>query len=185
MRLGFCLVFFFGLSSLFAQDLDSTGSDRDDVPAKPRKLYFSDLQMVVETVPEGSCPDDQRITERVEEGFKVDLGSDKKLLRKNGKRSVEFYALNVNVQKIGFDNGKYSFSVLDGMVPENAPHKMRVRRRPGNFIDIYYLEEVLKLQLNQAPIYSFTAVEKRGKCTINHNINIFAENQGYYEPKDP
>jgi len=180
----FILILFFGLANLNAQDLDSSGSDRNSEP-RPRKIYFADLQIVDETLTEGSCPDDQRITERRQEDFKTEFRADKKVFRKNGKKSVEYYALNLNLQKVGFDTARYSFTVLDGVVPEIAPHNMRVRRNIGNFIHIYYLDEVFKLQLKEAPVYSFTAVEKRGSCTIKHNVNIFAENQGYYEPIDP
>ncbi len=151
---------------------------------KPRKIYFSDLQFVVETEPDGLCADSNRITEKQVAEPKVELNSDNRVVRKAGKNSVQFYALNVVFQKIGFDNAHYQFSVLDGVVPDNAPHGMRIRRQQGNFIYIYYLDQTFKLQLSQAPVYSFTALEKRGSCTIKHSVNLFADRSGYYFPAD-
>lgn len=154
-------------------------------PPKPRKLFFADVHIVAEVKPEGSCADELRIAERVEEGFRVELNDEKQLVRKAGRKSVEYYALNVVFQKIGFDTARYQFSALDGVLPESAPHKMRMRRHPGNVLEIYYLDEVFKIQLNQSPVYSFTAKESRGKCTLIHALNVFAENNGYYLPRDP
>ena len=171
------------MSLLLGLNLISVDGETSD-SATPRKLFFADIHIVAEVKPEGTCADEHRITERVEEGFKVELTEDKRLLRKLGKKSVDYYALNVVFQKLNFDTGRYQFSVLDGVVPDMAPHKFRIRRRPGNILDLYYLDQVFNIQLNQSPVYSFTAKETRGKCELTHTLNVFTEKNGYYLPQD-
>jgi hypothetical protein len=149
---------------------------------KPVKFYFSDLQILVQTNPLSKCDDVKRLSDGRSDEFSAEVNSDGKFVRKLGPKTVQYYALNVRLQKMGFDEAQYAFSVLDGVVPEWAPHGMRVRRRSGNFIDLYYLGNVFTLQLKQSQVYSFKAVEKRGSCELEHDINIFAENSGFYLP---
>lgn len=149
---------------------------------KPVKFYFSDIQILVQTNPLSKCEGVKRLTDGRSDEFSTAINSDGKFVRKLGPKTVQYYALNVKLQKMGFDEAEYSFSVLDGVVPEWAPHGMRIRRRSGNFLDLYYLGNVFTLQLKQSQVYSFKAVEKRGDCELEHDINIFAENSGFYLP---
>lgn len=162
----------------------------DPEETKQRKIYFADLQIVIETSTEGICADSLRKTWDFQEPVKVKLlepaegSSDPvRLERLFGKKSVEYYALNVQAKMMGFDAGDASFSALDGVVPEGAPYQMRIRRRPGNFIDLFYLGQTFRMQLTQTPVYSFSMREERtAACSVIHNLNIFSDNAGYYEP---
>jgi hypothetical protein len=186
-------LFFLLLASCAAKNSVSENSSSYAAPAagaeasqssvqKPMKFYFADLQILVQTNPLSKCDDVKRLSEGRSNEFSAEVNSDGKFVRKLGPKTVQYYALNVKLQKMGFDEAQYAFSVLDGVVPEWAPHGMRVRRRSGNFIDLYYLGNVFTLQLKQSQVYSFKAVEKRGNCDLEHDINIFAENSGFYLP---
>jgi hypothetical protein len=155
-------------------------------PEISNRLYFANLQVVIETTTEGVCLDSMRRDLNIEQNFRVELTENKELKRLEGPRSVDYYALNMIVQRLGFDSGRSQFSVLDGIVPEGAPYEIRVRRRPGNVIELYYLTEVFRMQFSQAPVYSFKTTEERGgNCIVTHTLNIFAENAGFYPTLDP
>lgn len=161
----------------------------DPDETKQRKIYYADLQIVIETSTEGVCADSLRQTWNFQEPLKVKLlepaeGTTDpiRLERSFGKKSVEYYALNVQAKMMGFDAGDASFSALDGVVPEGAPYQMRIRRRPGNFIDLFYLGQTFRMQLTQTPVYSFSMHEERtAACSVIHNLNIFSDRAGYYE----
>lgn len=150
--------------------------------SKPMKYYFSELQILVQTNPLNDCSQAKKLEGGRSDNFSVEISPEGRFVRKLGPKTVQYYALNVRFQKMGFDEVQYAFSVLDGVVPDWAPHNLRIRRRPGNFIDVYYLSEVFTLQLSQSQVYSFKTVEKRGSCELEHDINIFAENSGFYLP---
>ena len=107
--------------------------------------------------------------------------TDKDQLRLGPGEDFKYFASNVAVELIGFDSGKYVFSVLDGIVPKTVPFEMRVRRTPGQVLELHFLDAVIPMKLLTTPIYTFSATEKRGACTIKHNVNVFAERVGYFK----
>lgn len=147
-------------------------------PEKLKKIYYADLQVLIETSTEGICADSLRLNEALSQEFMVSLSEGKV----SSRYPLDYYALNVQMKAMGFDNFESNFTALDGVVPEAAPYQFRVRRRPGNFIDLFYLGETFRMQLTQTPVYSFKMKEERSAaCTVNHVLNIFADRVGYYE----
>jgi hypothetical protein len=146
----------------------------------PTKFYFSDLQMLTETAAEGICPEDQKISGQYIEDWKASL-NDESEIEIHTSKDFKFFNVNVTVEVMGFDAAKYSFSALDGVVPGKVPFKMRLRRTPGHVLELEFLDQIVPMKLLTTPIYTFSATEKRGSCTIKHNVNVFTEKVGYFK----
>lgn len=146
------------------------------------KFYFAEVQILSETSPEGDCPESFRMNENLHQEPRVKLDELGELDSQDAL-DFKYFAAQVNLELMGFDSSKYSFSVIDGVVPKSIPFGLKLRRTPGQVLELKFLSEVLSMKLLSTPVYTLSAVEKRGPCTIKHNINIFAERVGYFKKK--
>lgn len=146
-------------------------------PAKEPRYFYTDLQIVTETTVEGKCPEEKRHTTGHEENSKIGLDNENRL---KGEQPVRLFGANVTMQAIGFDLARYVFSSVDGSIPEKIPFGFKLARRPGGLLEMQFLNQTIQMRLINNPIYSFVAEEKRGDCTIKHNVNVFAEKAGFY-----
>jgi len=85
---------------------------------------------------------------------------------------------NVELKSTGFDESSYQFTEIEkaGAVaaPQN-PYGLKIRWRGATKIEVQFLDQVERIQLDATPFLSFPATEKRGSCTIEHQVNLFAE----------
>lgn len=147
----------------------------------PDKYYYSDLQVLTETVVDGTCPEDKRLTDEVQIDSPIHLNDKLKIEGYDQKKvPARLFFVNVNLQAIGFDRAKFSFMAVDGKVPLKIPFGMHFKRTPGNVLEMTFLDQVQKMNLKQVPVYTFSATEKRENCTLIHNVNVFSERTGYY-----
>jgi len=153
--------------------------DNDEGPKRGNRFYYSAVQILTETVKGSDCKVEQSLTEKKENDYVVVIDETGAPQFPSG-RIPFYYVLNLNIQAIGFDNSVYRFSVTDGIVPKEAPYGLKIRRRPGNIIQMEYLDKVIDMNFKSIPIYTFIASEKRGACTIAHNVNLFTEKSGYH-----
>lgn len=157
-------------------------SDKPGVPQNLTK-YFSQLQILTETTPEGSCADDMKITTQSLEPFKAHLSSEKEIQMVQGA-DFKFFIVNAKLEVIGFDSAKYAFTAIDGKVPDQIPFGIKLRRTPGHVLEIQFLDQIVQMKLLTTPIYMFSAIERRGSCTVKHNVNVFTEQVGYYKKSE-
>ncbi|MBN8554507.1 MAG: hypothetical protein J0L93_03605 [Deltaproteobacteria bacterium] len=144
------------------------------------KYYFSDIQIVSETIPEGSCSDDLKLTAQVDEPFKVEINENKELAVNTKSKKVNLYGANITLQVMGFDQAQYTFSAIDQMIPESIPFGMKLKRIPGNMLLLTFLDQNVEMKLQATPIYTFSATEQRKDCKLVHHVNVFGEKAGYY-----
>jgi hypothetical protein len=147
--------------------------------APPAKFYYADLQILTETSLEGECADEKKMNEDLHLDPLVSL-NEKSELELAKAAQFKYFATNVNLDVIGFDSAKYSYSCLDGIVPKAIPFGFHVRRTPGQILELKFLDQTVEMKLLTTPNYSFSATEKRGDCVIKHNVNVFAEKVGYF-----
>lgn len=146
----------------------------------PAKFYYADLQILTETSVDERCSEDVRVTEDLHLKPFVRLNEQDEIQLSEGM-DFKYFATNVNLEVIGFDQSKYSFSSVDGIVPRSIPFGLRLRRTPGQILELRFLDQVIEMKLLTAPIYTFSATEKRGQCTVTHNVNVFTEKVGYFK----
>lgn len=149
-------------------------------PSESPNKYFSDVQILVETKPEETCADSNKIVEVSTLPFRASLNEMNEILSEP-KDLFKSFVVNVTLEIIGFDSGKYTFTAPDGMIPARVPFQMKLRRTPGNVLELRYLDQVVPMKLLTTPIYTFTATETRGDCKIAHHVNVFSERAGYFK----
>jgi len=147
--------------------------------SQSKGFFYADVQIITKTTPEGKCDKSKSIEERIAQGKQVIIGKDGKLKINVGRTGLDS-AYNVSIQGIGFDSSRYDFTALNGKSPKHLPYKLNFKKKPGNIIKIEFLDQSIKMNLDQDTIYTFFATEKRGNCSIKHSVNVFVEQSGVY-----
>ena|GEM_PF-7093531 len=140
--------------------------------------YFAKLQILTESDKSASCTKDQSRVEEKKQGYVGALDASNKL-KMNSDQPVHSL-FNIQWRAIGFDELRYHFSILNGKVMGTAPYPISVHMRPNHSVELKIFDKAVELKLESTPIYTFTVVEHRGSCEIAHNVNVFAENAGYF-----
>lgn len=147
------------------------------------KPYFSEIQILTESVEGEGCSSDVRRSESLIEEFSARINEEGKLVV--GNQKPERFVLNVQLRAIGFDQSQYQFSVVDAAREEALPYGIQMRMRPGGSLELQFLDTTARIRLDRTPVYTFSAVEQRAGCTITHNVNLFSENAGKYALAQP
>lgn len=145
--------------------------------------YFAHIQILSETVRGSGCSEEQKLVEDALGEFSGRL-SDEGVLSVTGSDRVQSL-LNIELRSIGFDEGRYQSSFVNGKALGRIPYKIEFSVRPNNVVLMQYLDKSAELRLDNTPVYTFTAKELRGACEITHNVNLFAENSGRYKIENP
>lgn len=148
-------------------------------PSVPHFLY-SDLQIVTETVPSGNCPETMRLTERREWPRRITLNERFRLEKADEQTEMKSSAIHTTLQVMGFDSAQYVFDSIDGEIPSEVPFGIKMWRLPGAILQMRFLDQRFQVGLKTAPVFSFSASEKRGLCALTHHVNIFADRAGFY-----
>ncbi len=149
---------------------------------QPRRYFFAEFHILAETkTTNNTCQASDRISGDHLNPFSVSVSESKKLLTET---PLKRFGLNIDLELIGFDSSKYQFSSIDGNIPESIPFQIQMRKLPGSIIELSYLNQVTQIKMNGAPVYTFTALETRGTCQLEHNVNIFTDQAGLFELQD-
>ncbi len=163
-------------------DASTTPAVAGNALGAPARFYFSELQILTETAPESGCTEEQKKRDDLHEEWKIWLDEAGSLA---ASEDFKYFGVNVTLESMGFDASKYYFSVLDGRMPKLNPFNIRLRRTPGQILELTFLDQVVPMKLLTTPIYTFSATEKRGDCVIKHNVNVFTEKVGYFKKSEP
>ncbi len=86
---------------------------------------------------------------------------------------------NVQLKSTGFDESSYQFSEVERKAgkeaPRQNPYGLKLRWRGAARVEIQFLDHIQKIQLDSTPILSFQATEKRDGCSVDHQVNLFAD----------
>jgi len=95
---------------------------------------------------------------------------------------------NVQLKSNGFDEASYQFTEIDRPIEGNVsagqqnPYGLKIRWRGAAKIEVQFLDQVERIQLDATPILSFQATEKRDGCKIDHQVNLFADGWKKVQP---
>lgn len=142
------------------------------------QVYFASIQILAQTESENACGDDLRRSEDVIENFVGTLTEDSQVVL-SGVDSLDTL-FNLSLRTIGFDESRYRFSQWDEGSSGIHPYDVKVLLRPSGDLEIQYLDQSIRFNPTASPISSFQAVERRGGCRINHLVNVYSENAGFY-----
>ncbi|PIR22265.1 MAG: hypothetical protein COV44_08600 [Deltaproteobacteria bacterium CG11_big_fil_rev_8_21_14_0_20_45_16] len=154
--------------------------ERSETMGRRGGLYFARIQIVDESSATDNCEASfQRVESSSHEAI-VELNSQNILNWKADTRARQS-VLEIQWRSLGFDHGRYEFSLVDGKPNLELPFVISSNVRPNNEVELRVFDsEIIRLRLDQTPIYSFAVEEKRANCSIHHNINIFSDAAGRY-----
>jgi len=144
-------------------------------------VYFARIQIVDESSATDNCePSLQRVESSSRESV-AELDP-QNILNWKGDVRARQSVLEIQWRSLGFDQGRYAFSLVDGKPNLDLAFAISSNVRPNNEVELRVFDsEIIQLRLDQTPIYSFAVEEKRGNCSIHHNINIFSDSAGRYQ----
>ena len=145
-----------------------------------KRYYFADLQVITDSALEGPCSEEAPADSFIEEPWRIQLEG-RHLIKMSPGLSIRSHAINVNLQSMGRQQLRRSFSVIDGRVPADVPFGLRLRQRSRGVVELSFLDQVVTLRLGSVPNSQFTATELRGGCAIHHRVSVFGTNVGFYD----
>jgi len=171
-------------------DLAKDSLDRTKTPARIQKRtevigpammpYFAKIQILSEVVAIQGCSGAESLNTVVDEDPVAQLSQDNEIQFLGSKPTSLDSVFLVQLSSLGFDQTKYQVSLVNGKSVSPLPYSVSLQALPNNEVELRYLDQSVRLQLNTTPVYTFSAEETRGDCVLQHNINVFGESAGRY-----